>query len=132
MSDDLASQASWNINSRTAGNKKLRRVQSYEVSSDRSTEAMGEVGNEQMVGFVDKPGACTITFEICETKGPKREVDWEKLDTLREMFSLTKQVKGGLRMQYPECKISKIDYSGEAEGKHMYTVEIIALGQKAM
>lgn len=132
MSDDLASQARWQINSRTAGNKQLKRVQSYEVSDDSSTEAQPEVGSESPVGFVDKPGALSITFEISETKGIKREVDWERLKALREVFSLTKQVKGGLRTQYPECKVSKIDYSGDAEGKHSYTVEIVALTQKAM
>lgn len=132
MSNDVASQAVWNINSITQGNKKLLRVQSYEVSDDSSVEAVGEVGSARMVAFAKKPGALMITFEIRETKTAKREISWERLRDLEEVFGLTKQVKGGLRTQYPECMVSKIDYSGDSDGTHSYTVEICALEQKAL
>jgi hypothetical protein len=132
VADDLASQARWTINSSVAGNKQLKRVQSYDVSDDSSVEAQPEVGSESPVGFLRKPGALMISFEITETKGVRREIDWERLKLLDNTFSLTKQVKGGQRTQFPECKVSKIDYTGDAEGKHSYTVEIVALSQKPM
>lgn len=132
MPNDIATQATWQINSSSQGNKKLLRVQSYEVSDGGSVEAVGEVGSAKMVGFRRTPGAKTITFEISETKGPRREVNWEKLLADEEVVSLTKQVKGGLRTQYPECMVSKIDYSGDVDGQHSYTVELVALEQKAL
>jgi hypothetical protein len=132
VADDLASQARWTINSTIAGNKQIKRMQSYDVADDSSTEAQGEVGSTSMVGFTAKPGGLMISFEIMETRGTRREIDWERLKVLDNVFSLTKQVKGGQRTQYPECKVSKIDYTGDVDGKHSYTVEIVALSQKAM
>jgi hypothetical protein len=130
--NDIASQATWQINSSSQGNKKLLRVQSWDVGDEGSVEAVLECGSTVPVGFEVKPGALTISFEIKETKGTRREVNWEKLRNDREVIGLTKQVKGGLRTQYPECMVSKIDYNGEAEGALMYTVEIVALEQKAL
>lgn len=132
MPNDVASQAVWNINSITQGNKKLLRVQSYDVADDGAVEAIGEVGNPRMVAFAKKPGALMITFEIRETKTARREVSWERLRDTEEVFGLTKQVKGGLRTQYPECMVSKIDFTGDVDGTHTYTVEICALEQKAL
>jgi hypothetical protein len=132
MPNDVASVATWSIDSTSQGNKKLLRVQSWDVGSDGAVEAVLECGSSIPVGFDIKPGAHTISFEIKETKDAQREVSWERLDETKEVFGLTKQVKGGLRTQYPECMVSKIDFNGEAEGKLMYTVEIIALTRKAM
>ena len=132
MANDIASQATWQINSASQGNKKLLRVQSWDISDDGSVEAVLECGSTVPVGFEIKPGAFTVSFEVKETKGTKREVNYEKLRDTREVFGLTKQVKGGLRTQYPQVMVSKIDYSGEAEGKLTYTVEMVALEQKGM
>lgn len=129
--NDIASVASWSINSASQGNKKLRRVQSWDVGGEGSVEAILECGSTVPVGFEVKPGGFTISFEIKETKG-KREVDWETLDQTKETFSLTKQVKGGLREQYPTNMVSKVSATGEAEGKLQYTVEIVALEKKRM
>jgi len=129
---DIASVATWSINSTSQGNKKLLRVQSWDIGDDGSVEAVLECGSSIPVGFEIKPGAFTVSFEVKETKGIKREVNWEKLRESREVFSLTKQVKGGLRVQHPQCMVSKIDYNGEAEGKLMYTVEIVSLEQRAL
>ena len=132
MANDIASQATWQINSASQGNKKLLRVQSWDISDDGSVEAVLECGSTVPVGFEIKPGAFTVSFEVKETKGTKREVNYEKLRDTREVFGLTKQVKCGLRTQYPQVMVSKIDYSGEAEGKLTYTVEMVALEQKGM
>ncbi|MBA2718932.1 MAG: hypothetical protein H0U52_06795 [Chloroflexi bacterium] len=132
MPNDVASQATWQINSASQGNKKLRRVQSYDISDGSSVEAVGEVGSDRMVAFRRKPGAKTISFEIAELKVAKREVNWEYLEETGEVVSLTKQVVSGIRTQYPEAMVSKIDFTGDVDGKHMYTVEIIALERKGL
>ena len=132
MPNDVASVVTWQLNSSSQGNKKLRRVQTWDVASDASKEAKNEVGSSVPVAFMRKPGAKTITFEILETKGSKPECDWDYLEEADEVFSLTKQVVGGRRTQYPECQVSKVTYNGDSDGKASYTVEIIALRRKAM
>jgi hypothetical protein len=137
MADDHAQQVIWGINSASQGNRRIRRMQDYEVSSDGSVETVGEVGSPVMVGFLIKPGGNAVTFTIKETKGAKREIDWEFLDRRRangskEIFELTKQIVGGREVQHPECMVSKIDFSGDKDGKHEYTVEVVTLGEKPL
>ncbi|MGN6103733.1 MAG: hypothetical protein ACTHU0_01385 [Kofleriaceae bacterium] len=134
MPNDTATNATWQINSTSEGNKRIRRMTSWEVSDGASVEAFSECGpSDSPVGFVDVPGAKTISFEIRELKTPKREIRWERLKVLKEVFSLTKQIVGGSRVQYPECRVSKIDESGAADqGYVQYTVEIIALRDQPM
>lgn len=134
MANDIASQATWQINSsaRAGGNKRLLRLTSWEVSDESSKEAVNEVGSSNPVGFKRTPGAKTITLEFRQTKGAKPDVDWDYLAESDEVFSLTKQVRGGRRTQYPEVEVSKVDYSGDDEGEITYSVELIALRQVAM
>ncbi len=132
MSNDVASQIVWTINSDSQGNKRIRRMKDWDVSNDASTEAQNEVGSTEPTAFVDKPGAKTITFNIRETKGTRPEIDWDALESSKEVFSLTRQVTGGRRTQWPECKVSKVSSSGDDESTNMYSVEIIALSQKRM
>src|SRR5688572_17049465 len=103
MPNDIASVAVWQINSASQGNKRIRRMKNADRGDEASREAVPEVGSADCVGFVDKPGPKPISFNIRETKGVKPEIDWEYLQETGEVFSLTRQVVGGRRVQYPEC-----------------------------
>lgn len=132
MANEFASQAAWSINSITQGNKRLRKMEDYDVSSDAAKEAQNEVGSDFPVGFVRKPGAKTISFTFREAKGRNPEIDWEYLESSDEVFSLTKQVIGGQRVQYPECQVSTTGTSGDKDGTHTRTVEILVLKEKKL
>lgn len=125
---DISSQHVWSINC-SQGSKQLRRMKTYDVSDESSVETRNAVGSDFPIGFVDKPGGKTITFEYYSER-PKPEIDWRKLRDARETFSLTRQIVGGQRVQYPECRVSKVGPSGDDEGEHMISVEIVALGEK--
>lgn len=129
---DIATQATWSINSTSQGNKKIRRMKTAGVTSNASVDAVTEMGSSVPVGFEVKPGAFMVSLNIKETKGIRPEVDWYKLDETKETFALTRQVLGGRRMQYPICMVSKVDEEGDADGKHEYTVEIVALERKRL
>jgi hypothetical protein len=128
---EIATQSVWSINSLTQGSKQLRRMRNYDVSDDSSVETRNAVGSDGPIGFVDKPGGRGITFEYFNER-PRPEVDWRKLKDLREVFSLTQQVVGGERIQYPQCRVSKVSPSGDDEGEHMISVEIVALAEKRL
>ena len=128
---DIASQSIWNINSASQGSKTLTRVKDYDVSDESSVETRNAVGFNDPVGFVDKPGGKTITLEVYLEK-TKPEVDYIRLQVLKETFSLTQQVVGGARYQYPVCRVSKVSPKGDADGEHMVSVEIVALGVKPL
>lgn len=131
---EYASAASWFINAPApVGNKRLRAVESYDSGDEGSVTTQTEVGpSNAAVGFIDVPGGKTISFDIREVKGAKREVDWEYLQDNKIVFSLTKQIVGGTRKQYPECRISTIAPKGDNKGEHTYTVEIVALDRKSL
>jgi hypothetical protein len=128
---DISSQSIWSINSVSQGSKQLTRLRSYDVTDDSSVETRNAVGQNKPIGFVDKPGGCSISFEYYMER-PKPEVDWRKLRDSKELFSLTQQIVGGERLQYPVCRVSKLSPSGDEEGEHMVTVEIVTLGDKRL
>lgn len=135
MANDYASAASWFINcpNPRVGNKRLRAVEKYDDGDEGSVETRTEVSDStDAAGFVEVPGGRTISFDIRETKGEKPEVDWEYLKATKQAFSLTKQVSGGRRVQFPSCRVSSIKSNGDNKGEHMYTVEIVALGSKPL
>lgn len=134
MPNDIATQATWQINcsARAGGNKRIRRMDDYEVSGEGSKEAVPEVGSNTPVAFLRTPGGKTITFNMRQRKGAKPEIDWWYLDVSDEVFELTKQIVGGRRVQYPECMVSSITETGDSEGEHTFTVEIIALREEVM
>ncbi len=131
MSGMVATQARWSINSTSQGNVRLRRVKDHSIKSERKKEAINAMGEDDPVGHTVKPGARTITFNVIEEQG-NPEVDWEFLEESGEYFSLTKQLVNGKRVQYPECVVSSVEGTGDDEGKHMKSVEIIALRVKRL
>lgn len=132
MANDIATQAVWSINSTSQGNKKIKRMVDAGVSSEASVSAVLEMGSSIPAGFEVKPGAFMITMNMRETKTARPEIDWYKLEETREVFQLTRQITGGRRIQFPTCMVSKVDDKGDAEGKHEFTVEIVALERKRM
>lgn len=134
MPNDIATGATWQIScsARAGGNKRILRMTSAEVSDGATVEAVPEVGPGEMVGFMDSPGAHEITFNMRERKQAKPEIDWLYLKQSKEVFSLTRQVIGGARTQYPECRVQSISPSDTAEGEITYTVSIIALAVQVM
>lgn len=132
MANDVASQVIWTLNSPSQGNKRIRRASSISTSDDSSVEAVGEVGSRTMVAFIEHPGGIMISIEGRETKTAKREINFERMKELGETFAMTRQVKGGVRIQFPECMIGTISYSDEEDGSTTYTVEIAVLERKAL
>jgi len=131
MANAPGTQARISIRSTSQGSKRLRRVESSKVSDGSSTDTVNAIGEDDPIGFVRKPGNRTISLSVYEEQG-KPEVDWRFLRTSQEGFSLTREIVGGNRTQYPECRVSKVDPSSDADGKHMLDVEIIALGEKPL
>lgn len=131
MANSPGTQARWNIRSTSQGAKRLRRVSDSKMTDNSSTDTVNAVGEDEPIGFIRKPGNRTISLTVYEEQGTP-EVDWRALRTSQEEFSLTREVVGGNRTQYPVCRVSKIDPSSDAEGKHMIDVEIVALGEKPL
>lgn len=124
-----ASQSRWNLSSASQGNKRLRRVESSKVSSDASREAVTAQGEDKPIGTVFKPGAITISFTVFEEEGTP-EIDYRKLFISGERFSLTREIVKGKAYQYVDCQVSKRpEPDGDNGGKHMFSVEIVAMDE---
>jgi len=132
--NNYASSASLFINAPApVGNKRLRAVEKYDFGDEGSTETRTEVGpTSDAAGFVRIPGGKTISLDIRETTGKKREVNWEYLRDNEITFSLTKQITGGQRVQHPFVRVSTIKATGDNKGEHTYTVECVSLGEKGL
>ncbi len=122
-----ASQSRWTISSPSQGNKRLRRVQSSQVSSDAKREAVTAQGEDRPIGTVFSPGADTISFTVYAEQGTP-EVDYLKLFTSGEYFTLTREIVGGKRFQYVDCQVAgRPNPSDDNQGSHTFTVEILAM-----
>lgn len=131
MAGALGTQATWTLDSISQGNVRLRRIKESKTSDGSSTTAENAVGEDDPVGFKDKPGPKTITLEVYEEQGAA-ECNWQLLKDTKEVFSLTKQIVGGRRVQYPVCRVSKIDPSNDSDGGQMFSVEVVALKEKTL
>lgn len=131
MANSPATQARISIRSTSQGAKRLKRVSDSKVTDGSSTDTVNAVGEDEPIGFTRKPGNRAISLTVYEEQG-QPEVDWRALRTSQEEFSITREIVGGNRTQYPVCRVSKVDPSSDADGKHMLDVEIIALGEKPL
>ena len=123
---DIASQSRWEIDSATQGNKRLKRVESSQVSSDASREAQTAQGEDRTVGSTFKPGAIKGSFTVFVEKGTP-EVDYRALFWSGEYFSLTRNIVDGASYQYTNVQVSSLpNVSGDNQGSHKYTVDWIA------
>jgi hypothetical protein len=131
---NYASSASWFLNAGPpVGNKRIRAMESFDEGEEGSVETRTEVGpSKNAAGFVTIPGGKTISFEIRETKGVQPEIDWDYLKDNEITFGLTKQIIGGKRCQYAECRVSTITPTGDNGAELMFTVEIVALAKEGL
>ena len=106
-------------------------MQKYDVKDGAKVEAVNEVGSDVPVGFKISPGAKTLTFDFKVPKG-KLVPDWDFMKSGRELVTRTKQGVGGIRTQYLPCMISTVDPTGDTEGEHTFSVEVIALEEKPL
>jgi hypothetical protein len=127
----VATQTRITISSVTQGNIRLRRCKSSKVSDGAKTTAVMAMGEDDPIAFTDAPGAKTIALEVYEEQG-KPEIDYRKLKAGKEVFSITREIVGGNRYQYPQCRVSTVEPDDDDEGKHMLSVEIIALSEKPL
>lgn len=124
---DVASQSRWILSSASQGNKQLKRVESSECSNDSKRTAVMAQGEDFPIGTVFEPGAITVSFTVFEEKGTP-EIDYRKLFSSGERFTLTREIVGGKRYQYVDCQVSSSPApSGDNAGKHMFKVEIISM-----
>lgn len=131
MANSPATQARISIRSTSQGAKRLKRVSDSKVADGSSTETVNAVGEDEPIGFTRKPGGKTIALTVYEEQG-KPEVDWRALRDSQEEFAITREIVGGARQQFPVCRVSKVDPSSDAEGKHMLDVEIVGLREKPL
>lgn len=124
-----ASQSRWEISSPSQGNKRLRRVQSSSVSSDAKREALTAQGEDVPIGTFFSPGADKISLTVFVEQGTP-EVDYLKLFKSGEYFLMTRRIVGGKSYQYVDCQVaSKPAISGDSQGSHTFTVELIAMDE---
>lgn len=128
---DIASKVTWTISSTSQGKVRLRGMSKYDVKDGAKVEAVNEVGGDDPVGFKDSPGAKTITFDFRQQKG-RPVPDWDYLKRNKELFTLTRQIDGGTRSQFLPCRVSMVDPSGDDEGEHTFSVDIVALTEKPL
>ncbi len=128
---DNASKVVWTLNSVSQGKVRLRGMKSYSVKSERKKETVNEVGSDDPTGFKRKPGGRTISFVFYQKKG-KPIPDWDFLDESDEIVSLTKQVDGSIREQYPECVVSSVDKDGDDDGENTFSVDVVGLRRKKL
>lgn len=125
--NEIASVRRLSLSTVTQGKGRVFRVQKFDVKSDAKTEAVNEVGNESAAGFMDKPGAFTISLSLYEQQG-KSWPDWDALKASKETITVTDQIVGGRRFAYGPARVSSVDRSGEKDGGNDVSVEIVALG----
>lgn len=121
-----ASQSRWEISSSTQGNKRLRRVQSSDVSSDAKREMQLAQGEDIPIGSTFTPGGITVSFTVFVEQGTP-EVDYTSMFYSGEYFTLTRNIVLGKSYQYVDCQVSTFpNVSGDQSGGHTFKVDVIA------
>lgn len=124
MANQVGDRARFYINSSTAQNKLLRRVESVKETDNRDAEHVFNPGENKPAGVIRKPGGGELELTVYEEQGTP-EVDWEALQDSGEYFSMTRDVVRGRRTQFLECTVANVAFSSDEQGKHMLTVKII-------
>jgi hypothetical protein len=125
---DIASRARWFINSLTAQNKFLSKLKTASETDDGDLEHAFNSANE-VAGEIETPGAGALEISYYEEAGAP-EVNWRRLKDSREYFSLTRQIVGGTRTQYTNCRVANVASEDDDEGGHMLTVKVIWRARK--
>jgi hypothetical protein len=117
------------VNAASTGKFLVKRCENWSLKSEKKAEIKTEVGNPDGAGVVRKPGGVTGTFTVFTEQGTLATMlaNFRALESSEEWFSITKQIVGGSRDQYPWCQVSSVDEDGDNEGSNKFNVEIVAL-----
>jgi hypothetical protein len=129
--NQVGDRARFYISSATAQNKRLRKVTEMKETNNRDAEHVFNTGDDAPAGVIRKPGGFELELTVLEEKGTP-EVDWYKLEDSGEFFELVREVVGGRRMQYTECCVANAAATDDNQGKHEYTVKVIASERKVL
>lgn len=129
--NDIASQRRVSLSTVTQGKGRLYRVEKFDSKPDGKTTVATEMGTDEGAGFIDEPGGHTVTFDLMEQQGNSWP-DWDALVAGKEIVTVTDQIIGGRRWAYGPGRVSSVSRSGDKAGAHNVSVEIVALGRKAM
>jgi len=121
---DIASRQRWTINSTSARNVQLKKVTGYSDSPHASAEHVYNTWDDEPVGVVTSQvqGGEIELEQHQETGNP--DVNWRKLGTAREYFSLTRDIPGGERVQYVRCIVENVSIKGDNSGQHTASLKI--------
>jgi hypothetical protein len=120
--NQIGTRARWTINSTLARNVQLKKLKNYSETDNKELEHVLNTAGE-IAGEKESGAGGTLEFEYYTEEG-RAEVDWRKLQSQREYFSLTKQLVGGERLQYTSCRVANVASEGDDEGSQMITVQI--------
>lgn len=117
------------------GNFQLRRVKSFDPTSERDAEVVTAIGVTGGAGYRFKEGGGEITLEVYEEQGLS-EVNWRREQILASSqdrrFSITAQYVGGMRWQFQNCIVAQCSPKSDDQGSHMMTVKIKFLDVKQL
>lgn len=101
----------------------LQSITDAEVNSDKSVEVLATIGVEGGAGWRTKTGGGTIM--LTELRQAKPQVLWRLLEKNKTEFMIMAQDENaGPREKWLPCRISKVERSMDAEGKHTDKIEI--------
>lgn len=121
---DTSSNAKIYIDSPSTGNFQLFRVKSFDITDDSDLEVVTAVGVTGGAGFREKQGGGSISLEVMREQGAP-EVNWRRLKAIKEKFSITiADEENGIREQYQQVRVAKVDRKGDDQGENMDTVSL--------
>jgi hypothetical protein len=121
---NIITRARLSIDSASQGNKQLKDCKSFDETDDSDLEPAHTIESEAPVGHIDKPGGGTIELEYYQREGAP-EVDFYKLQRLKEYFVLERQNVGGTRLQYGGVRVANVAGGGESGAAHMLKVKLV-------
>ncbi len=129
MASNIVSRSPLFIDSSTAGNRYLRDVKSHSETDDADIELAYGSGEKSAIGYIEKPGGGSLDLEEHRREVP--EVDWRKLQALREVFVLTRN-DGGHRVQYSGCRVANVAAESDDQGAHTTKIKIVWAQREAL
>lgn len=104
-------------------NQQLKRVQSWDVTSDKDLTVLTAIGVEGGAGFQEQNGGGEISLEVYRESGTP-EVDWYRYEREKRYFALTVQDTAGKREQFQSCRVANIGAKKDDKGTNMMTVKV--------
>ncbi|MEM9487956.1 MAG: hypothetical protein AAGC55_02365 [Myxococcota bacterium] len=108
--------------------KELRDITKFDLETTEEGAGVVKTINRRRRARHHKEGINTYSLELETAIGVKEEVDWRALQSARRLFVLTYEEAGtDRRYQLPDCRITSIKQSSDAEGEYRATVSITPL-----